>query len=254
MRFFTALLLLCLLAPAVNAQSKKELKVQQMLLQAQINQLKDRVSELQRELKEVKSELGSCQDSLYQFQAGQSSDTIFQRYDSIRLENQRLKEELFNTRISQAEKKLHPRLKQREYVVRGAVERRELSELHKERYLTHCLKFNNPQRLFTEEILMEFEVHASNDVVKGFLRKRYVPEIGSDQYNMQKFVGNIRKGEKLNTLYITDIDGKKVDIQIVYGRDRDLYNEIKGEADDLSLISTLHGGIGEFSFRYCRNS
>ncbi|MBF99069.1 MAG: hypothetical protein CMI36_08750 [Owenweeksia sp.] len=127
-----------------------------------------------------------------------------------------------------------------------------MDKAYYEHYLGNCLRVSNIQRLFSEDIIIEFEKNPYEHRFAGFLRHRYTPEMGKDEYSMQRIEGTYTWDEEFTSLHINNLDNKAVDITIRYEDERELYNEISGSERDLALISTHYGNVQEFSFVRCK--
>ncbi len=248
-------LALCLVffSIGLQAQSKKELKERLAYLENQVDQLKRAVVKLSSENKELKeqdegSRTGGKPVRVQYERCEKLWDTIEEQKQQIR----QLEEELYRARLSRAERILPDSFKRSNFKVANNSLRKQLEVAYFEHYLSNCLRMNNIQRLFSEDAIIEFEVNPVTHDFAGFIRHRYTPDMGKDEYTFQRIAGTYRAEGDFKYLQVIKLDGRSVDILIRYQEDRELYNEITASEADLAMVKTHHGSIKEFGFSRCR--
>ena len=237
----------------LQAQSKKELKARLGLLESQVEQLKKALINVSHENEQLKTDIGSGKKEQQKVEVQQEQcdrlwDTIDLQKERIRI----LQEELYRARLARAERTMPAAFKREKYIVHNARVRDQLDDEYFKHYLSNCLRVSNIQRLFSEDVLIEFELNPVSNEFSGFLRHRYTPEMGKDEYSLQRIAGLYSLEEDFTNLRVSQLDDRTVDILIRYENDRELYNEISGSEKDLSLVATHYGSIGEFTFARCK--
>ncbi|MEQ9262285.1 MAG: hypothetical protein RLP14_03890 [Owenweeksia sp.] len=237
----------------LQAQSKKDLKAQLGLLEAQVDQLKKALIRVSHENEELKAWTEGNTEERQRIEVQyERCDRLWDTIDKQKTQIRQLEEELYQARLARAERKMPAAFKRGKYTVSNARVRDQLNEAYYEHYLSNCLRVSNIQRLFSEDVLIEFELNPVNNEFSGFLRHRYTPEMGRDEYSLQHIYGQYSAEGDFRNLKILRLDRSSVNILVRFEEDRELYNEISGSESDLALIATHYGTIGEFSFSRCR--
>ncbi|MGB0177688.1 MAG: hypothetical protein ACPF9D_11015 [Owenweeksia sp.] len=237
----------------LQAQSKKELKARLGLLESQVEQLRQAVINVSHENEQLKADMAEGKKE--QKKVKVQYERCDRLWDTIDMQKERireLQEELYKARLARAERIMPSAFKKDKYIVGTASVRDQLSGVYFEHYLSNCLRVSNIQRLFSEDVLIEFELNPVSNEFSGFLRHRYTPEMGKDEYSLQRISGLYSLENNFTNLRVSQLDNLPVDIVIRYEEGRELYNVISGSEKDLALIATHYGSISEFSFTRCK--
>jgi hypothetical protein len=246
------LLFFCLFSLSGHGQSKKELKVKISILESQVAQMRSEKKELSMENKQMKEQQQENFEEAA-LKATDLCDSVMLRNTNLEAEIKLLQDQLFYKRLSWAKDSLHPNFKKKNYLIHKPEIRKGMMEEYQKSYLSQCLRLKTSHRLFSEQIVLEYEMNPVNGTFAGYVRHQYIPDMGADEYNFQEIRGYFTAGEKGGViLHITDLDSKPVEIMLRHHPRKSIYNKISGEKEDLEAIKTKVVAIEEFYFSECK--
>ena len=246
------LLFFGLIIQNAKAQSKKELRFRITVLESQVSQLKDQKKKLAKELEDLKNSIEEKEEDK-EIDASLLCDSLLIDNNNMKAEILLLKNELYNTKLSRSMDSLSPLLKRKHVAIHSPGTRRKLEEEFDKHYLSNCFRLKTSQRLFHEQIIIEYEMNPVTKAFEGYIRHQYVPDLGADEYNFQRVKGFYEVGKK-GTIKLTmrSVDGNDVDIVMYHNPKRDIYNAMEGDKEQLAAIKTRVVALNEFFFFKCR--
>ncbi len=191
-----------------KAQSKKELKAEIANLKEEVKQAVSENARLQKQnaLKEGQLlSLGRKVDSL-------NKELYLRNQVSDSLKEKRLSREdsLLRQRIKQAYGRLQQKLSPE------GSSRVEKQEVFNRQSLTQCLRFEIYQSLFSEFLVLEYEIFPSESRFTGYFKHQYIPEFGDIEYSLQTVSGTYTEKGGLRELQMNRVENTPCNIRILH--------------------------------------
>lgn len=232
-------------------QTKKELGFRVSTLESQIGQFKSQTQEARRETKKIKEEIKRLEENR------EIDNELY--CDSVIGENLRqseeilqLKNQLYDKRLANGIDSVHPDLKKSHHTEHIPAKRKQMVEQFNTHYLSECLRMKASYRLFSEQLIIEYELNPFNKTFEGYVRHQYIPDMGADEYGFQRITGSYSYVDKGTLrLQFSTLDNQPVDIALYHNKKNEIHNAIEGEEDDLKKINTKVVGLDQFYFAKC---
>lgn len=235
----------------VQGQSKKELRFRVSTLESQIGQLRNQTKAAQLKAKKLQDRLDK-QKLLKDVESELYCDSVIRVNEKLKSEILLLKNQLYHKKLANGMDSLHPRLKKAQHYEKLPQERRDMMAEYQKNYLTNCFRLKASHRLFSEQIIVEYELNPMSTSFEGYVRHQYIPDMGADEYNFQRISGHYEFVEKGTLkLTVTSLDKKLVNIVFLHNVKREIYNGLDGEPEDLKKIRTKVVAIEQFYFSTC---
>lgn len=246
---FTTGILIAILSGC--GQAKKELGFKVSTLESQIGQLKNQTQEARRETKKVREEIRKIKENR-EIDNELYCDSVIMANEELNQEILGLKTKLYHKHLTSGFDSVHPNLKKSFHTEHLPAKRKKMMEQFNSHYLTMCIRMKASYRLFSEQIIIEYELNPISNTFEGYIRHQYIPDMGADEYGFQRMKGSYSYNEKGTlVLKFSELDAKPVDIKLLHNVKNEIYNSIEGDAIDLKKINTKVVGLDQFYFAKC---
>ncbi len=246
---FTAAILVSVLSGC--GQTKKELSFRVSTLQSQVGQLKTQTQEARNETKRVKEQIRKIKENR-EIDNELYCDSVLEVNVDLNQEILFLKNQLYDKRLASGIDSVHPNLKKAHHSEKIPAKRQQMMEQFNSHYLTMCIRMKASYRLFSEQIIVEYELNPISKTFEGYIRHQYIPDMGADEYGFQRMTGVYSYTSKGTLkLQFSTLDEEPVNIVLFHNVKKDIYNAIEGEEEDLKKINTKVVGLDQFYFAKC---
>tara|TARA_R110002096_G_scaffold276109_1_gene469829 strand:- start:38142 stop:38942 length:801 start_codon:yes stop_codon:yes gene_type:complete len=231
--------------------SKKEMGFKISTLESQVGQLKSQTQEARRETKKVREEIRKIKENR-EIDKELYCDSVIEANEDLNQEILVLKNRLYDKSLANGLDSIHPSLKKSYHSEHIPEKRKQMMEQFNSHYLSMCVRMKASYRLFSEQIIIEYELNPISKTFEGYIRHQYIPDMGADEYGFQRMKGFYSYTDKGTLrLQFSTLDGKAVDIILLHNPKNEIYNAIEGNEDDLEKINTKVVGLDQFYFAKC---
>lgn len=246
---FTATILIAAISSC--GQSKKQLNFKVSTLESQVGQLKTQTQKARNETKRVKEDIRKLKENR-EIDNELFCDSVLEVNVDLNQEILFLKNQLYDKRLASGIDSVHPNLKKSHHTETIPAKRQKMMDQFNTHYLTMCVRMKASYRLFSEQLIIEYELNPISKTFEGYIRHQYIPDMGADEYGFQRMAGVYSYTSKGTLkLQFSTLDESPVNIVLFHNEKKDIYNAIEGEEEDLNKIKTKVVGLDQFYFAKC---
>ena len=200
----SALAFVLLISTTLSAQSKKELKDQNLQLKAEIKALNEQLVAERQKSAVLEGKLSVYKEK---FEETDAANTQLQK--TLNAQSAYHVEAASNAEVDSVYAMMLAEFSRQE---QGGMNHTADVEFSRN-YLGNCLNLRALEILFSEEINLDY-TRLANGQLYGVLKNRYYPDYGKVEYHVQRFTGVIEEKTNGYDLIITQIDGQACHLKL----------------------------------------